>query len=122
MGLSGCLGFQNKIILVNKDYYVVVIQNSHLFLLSSTFLHGYLVWYPRLLSSLCKTFDDTGFVFVSFFLSQSVDNIQARGFLVLFIFTDVFALGERLFSRPMSMNSDARDVSSAGYGSKLLIG
>ena len=31
---------------------------------------------------------------------------------------DVFALGERLFSRPMSTSSDARDVSSAGCGSK----
>ena len=35
---------------------------------------------------------------------------------------DVFALGERLCSRPMSTHSDARDVSSTGYGSKLLIG
>ena len=35
---------------------------------------------------------------------------------------DVFDLGERLCSRPMSMHSDARDVSSTGYGSKLLIG
>ena len=39
---------------------------------------------------------------------------------------DVFALGERLCSRPMSMHSGARDVSSAGssagYGSKRLIG
>ena len=35
---------------------------------------------------------------------------------------DVFALGERLCSRPMSTRSDARDVSSTGYGSKLLIG
>ena len=55
-------------------------------------------------------------------MSSSVGNIQARGFVVLLILIDVFALGERLSSRPMSMNSDARDVSSAGYESKLLTG
>ena len=32
---------------------------------------------------------------------------------------DVFALGERLCSRPMGTHSDVRNVSSAGYGSKL---
>ena len=37
-------------------------------------------------------------------------------------FVDVFTLGEWLCSRPMSTHSDAQDVSSAGYGSKLLIG
>ena len=47
---------------------------------------------------------------------------EARGFVVLLILIDVFALGERLFSRPMSMSFDARYVSSAGYGSKILIG
>ena len=40
---------------------------------------------------------------------------------VLFLI-DVFDLGDRLCSRPMSAHSDARDVSSTGYGSKLLIG
>ena len=49
-------------------------------------------------------------------------SIRARGFVVLLFLIDVFALDELLFSRPMSMSSDARDVSRVGYGSKLLIG
>ena len=36
--------------------------------------------------------------------------------------TDVFDLGEQLCSRPMGRRSDVRNVPSAGYGSKLLIG
>ena len=35
---------------------------------------------------------------------------------------DVFDLGEQLCSRPMGRRSDARNVASTGYGSKLLIG
>ena len=35
---------------------------------------------------------------------------------------DVFDLGEQLCSRPMGRRSDVRNVGSAGYGSKLLIG
>ena len=42
--------------------------------------------------------------------------------LMVSFLIDVFALGERLCSRPMSMHSDARNVASAGYRSKLLIG
>ena len=35
---------------------------------------------------------------------------------------DVFELGEQLCSRHMGRRSDVRNVGSAGYGSKLLIG
>ena len=35
---------------------------------------------------------------------------------------DVFDQGEQLCSRPIGRRSDVRNVGSAGYGSKLLIG
>ena len=42
--------------------------------------------------------------------------------LAVWFLIDVFNLGEQLCSRPMCRRSDARNVGSAGYGSKLLIG
>ena len=42
--------------------------------------------------------------------------------LAVWFLIDIFDLGERLCSRPMGRRSDARNVASAGYGSKLLIG
>ena len=42
--------------------------------------------------------------------------------LAVWFLIDVFELGEQLCSRPMGRRSDVRNVGSAGYGSKLLIG
>ena len=42
--------------------------------------------------------------------------------LAVWFLIDVFDLGERLCLRPMGRHSDVRNVASAGYGSKLLIG
>ena len=42
--------------------------------------------------------------------------------LAVWFLIDVFDLGERLRSRPIGTHSDVRNVASAGYGSKLLIG
>ena len=42
--------------------------------------------------------------------------------LVVWFLIDVFDLGEQLCSRPMGRRSDVRNVSSAEYGSMLLIG
>ena len=42
--------------------------------------------------------------------------------LAVWFLIDVFELGEQLCSRPMGRHSNVRNVGSAGYGSKLLIG
>ena len=42
--------------------------------------------------------------------------------LAVWFLIDVFDLGEQLCSRPMGRRLDVRNVGSAGYGSKLLIG
>ena len=42
--------------------------------------------------------------------------------LVVWFLIDVFDHGEQLCSRPIGRRSDVRNVGSAGYGSKLLIG
>ena len=42
--------------------------------------------------------------------------------LAVWFLIDVFELVEQLCSRPMCRRSDVRNVGSAGYGSKFLIG
>ena len=42
--------------------------------------------------------------------------------LAVWFLIDVLDLGEQLCSRPMVRRSDVRNVGSAGYGNKLLIG